>query len=278
MKRKTLFAAALIGLGSLTATAQTTAVSNDDGLVVTPEAGDWALGFNANPIISYAGNMFNGNTNNSFGSAFVDGNQTIYGKYFVDENTAYRGALRINLGSTNISSLYGGMNGDSLENSVKFSGAGFNLSAGLEKRKGHNRLQGYYGGEAMLMFGGTSANETYSYAVDMDTASFNAGVLVDENGTPSLARTDSRKYGSSFGFGLRGFIGAEYFILPKVSLGAEFGWGLAFTTTSGSETIVSALDPTDNTVTQTTVVGAGSSSFGIDTDNLNGAIRLMFHF
>jgi hypothetical protein len=33
---------------------------------------------------------------------------------------------------------------------------------------------------------------------------------------------------SGYGFGLRGFIGAEYFFMPKMSIGGEFGWGLAY--------------------------------------------------
>jgi hypothetical protein len=277
MRTKTLFAAALVGLGSM-ANAQTTQMSNDAGVVITPEAGDWAIGFNAAPILNYAGNMFNGTIGNSMGSAFVGNDQAIYGKYFVDENTAYRGSLRLATGSTTINSLYAGMNNDSLTNTAKFSGGAVVLSAGLEKRKGHNRLQGYYGGEVMITLGGTNASEEYTYAAAMDTVSLNAGILVDENGTPSTSRPDSRSYGSTFGIGVRGFIGAEYFFAPKVSIAAEYGWGLSYSSTSGSETITSSLSVADNVTTETIVMGGTSSNFGIDTDNLGGAIRLMFHF
>jgi hypothetical protein len=277
MRTKTLFAAALVGLGSM-ANAQTTQMSNDAGAVITPEAGDWAIGFNAAPILNYAGNMFNGTIGNSMGSAFVGNDQAIYGKYFVDENTAYRGSLRLATGSTTINSLYAGMNNDSLTNTAKFSGGAVVLSAGLEKRKGHNRLQGYYGGEVMITLGGTQASEEYTYAAAMDTVSLNAGILVDENGTPSTSRTDAKSYGSTFGIGLRGFIGAEYFFAPKVSIAAEYGWGLSYSSTSGSETTTSSLSVADNVTTETIVMGGTSSNFGIDTDNLGGAIRLMFHF
>ena len=34
---------------------------------------------------------------------------------------------------------------------------------------------------------------------------------------------------SSFGVILRAFIGAEYFIAPKISITAEYGWGFGFT-------------------------------------------------
>lgn len=277
MKRKIFSIGAALAF-AFTVTAQTEEVTNKNGVIVTPEAGDWAIGFNAAPLLNYAGNMLNGTANNSMNSAFVDGNQAIYGKYFVDASTAYRGSLRIANMSTTIENLYGGTNGDSLTNTAKYSGGAFYLSAGMEKRRGKNRLQGYYGGEIIFMLGGTNPTETYTYAVDADTANFNAGLLVDENGMVSTTRTDSKKYGSTFGFGLRGFIGAEYFIMPKISIAAEYGWGLSFSSTKGSETVTTTLDITNNTTESTTVVGGGTKSFGIDTDNLSGAIRLMFHF
>ena len=37
-------------------------------------------------------------------------------------------------------------------------------------------------------------------------------------------------YRGGFRFGMRGFIGVEYFVFPKVSIGAEYGWGWAYTT------------------------------------------------
>lgn len=277
MKTKVFFVAALVGLGSI-ANAQTTQVTNDKGSVVTPEAGDWAIGFNAAPMFDYVGNMFNGSTSNSLSTQFIDANNAIYGKMFVDENTAYRASIRIGTGSTTIGSVYGGMNGDSLTNTAKYSGSAIVLGGGIEKRRGHGRLQGYYGGELQISLGGSQSTENYEYAVTADTANFNAGVLVDEFGDPSLSRTDSKKYGTTFGLGLRGFIGAEYFVLPKISIAAEYGWGLGFSSTGAAETVTTTLDPTDNTTEQTTVLGGKSSSFNIDTDNLSGAIRVMFHF
>ena len=73
MKRKALFVAALVGLGSF-ANAQTTQVTNEAGYVVTPEAGDWAIGFNASPLFNYVGNAFNGSTGNTMSTAFANGN------------------------------------------------------------------------------------------------------------------------------------------------------------------------------------------------------------
>ncbi len=280
MKRKALFVAALVGLGSF-ANAQTTQVTNDKGFVVTPEANDWAIGFNANPLFSYVGNAFNGSTGNTFNSQFMTGNQSIYAKMFKDENTAYRASLRIMYGSgsqvimqdtasTVATPSY-------IENTVKQSGAGIVLGAGIEKRRGHGRLQGYYGGEALITFGGTTPNMKYEYALAMDSANV-------DNGYVTSGRTVSSKAGSTFGIGVRGFIGAEYFFAPKISIAAEYGWGISYSTTSGSETVTEYYDANNNAtssareVYEVTTLGGKSGGLNIDTDNLAGTIRLMFHF
>lgn len=279
MKRKALFVAALMGLGSI-ANAQTTQVTNDKGYVVTPEAGDWAIGFNAAPLFNYVGNAFNGSTGNSFNSAFMNGNQAIYAKMFKDENTAYRASVRIMYGSGSQVMLQDTASiatPSYVENKVTQSGAGIVLGAGIEKRRGHNRLQGYYGGEFLITLGGTTPNMKYDYALAMDSANV-------DNGYVTSGRTVSSKAGSTFGIGVRGFIGAEYFFAPKISVAAEYGWGISWSTTGGGEMVNEYYDANNNATssarevyTVTSETGK-ASSFNIDTDNLGGTIRLMFHF
>ncbi len=279
MKRKALFVAALVGLGSM-ANAQTTEVTNDNGTVVTPQSGDWAIGFNAAPMFDYVGNMFNGSTGNSLSTQFVNANNAIYGKMFADENTAYRGSIRLMYGSGSQVMLQDTNTMDAapdyIENKVTQSGAGIVLGAGIEKRRGHNRLQGYYGGEALITLGGTTPNMKYEYALEMTEDNVLDGLVTN-------GRTLSSKSGSTFGIGVRGFIGAEYFFLPKISVAAEYGWGLSWSTTGAGETVTenygfeTSTSTTATTFELTTMTGK-SSSFNIDTDNWGGAIRVMFHF
>lgn len=282
--KKNLFLVAALFAGSV-AFAQTTEVKDDNGFVVTPQAGDWGLGFNASPLVNYVGNMFNGNTNNTLNAGYVSPNQAIYGKYFKDENTAYRASVRLMTGSgtqvmlIDTSSVSGVP--ATVENSVKQSGAGVVISVGLEKRKGHNKLQGYYGAEAAITFGKPNAVK-YTYGATLDSLNLAQG---GPSGAVVNGRTLSSKGGSTFGFGVRGFIGAEYFFAPKISIAAEYGWGLNIAKTSGTETVTEHFDANNTDASNTTkalytktVLTGKSSSFGIDTDNLGGAIRLMFHF
>ncbi len=268
MKRKLLIVCAFVGMGSFL-NAQTTMVKNDNGMVITPEAGDWALGADASPILNYVGNMFNGTTGNSVNNAFVN-NNAIFGKYFVDENTAYRASFRITTVSNKSAALTDTNtstgNPEYISDVTKVSGFGFYLSGGLEKRRGHGRLQGYYGGELGLGFGGAAPNTSTEYEVPLSAT--NPGT-----------RTLSTKTGSSFSVGLRGFIGAEYFVIPKLSLGVEFGWGLAFRTTAQNETVTETWNGTAvEEITSSTVGKSSSFGFATDAGMPAGSVRIMYHF
>jgi hypothetical protein len=277
MKRKLLIVCAFVGMGTFL-NAQTTMVKNDKGQVVTPEAGDWALGADASPILGYIGNMFNGSTANSLSNAFVK-NNAIFGKYFVDENTAYRGSLRISTISDKSAALTDtntqAGSPEYISDVTKLTGFSFYLSGGIEKRRGHGRLQGYYGGELGLGFGAAAPNSKVEY--EMPLSATNPGT-----------RTLSTKAGSSFTVGLRGFVGVEYFLVPKLSLGAEFGWGLMFRTTAQNETITETWNGTAVEENTSSTVGK-KSSFFFNTDQGAGtnsplvampvgSLRIMYHF
>ena len=261
MKTKVILLALFVGFGSIINAQDDNVLTNKNGAAILPAAGDWGLGFDAAPILNYAGNMLNGSTMNSMGAAFDNSDFAISGKYFNDATTAYRASLRIGMGSMSMDQLYGGANGDSLTNTTSMSSNAIVLGGGIEKRRGHGRLQGYYGGEMLIGLGGSKDSYTYAEALS--------------NNNP-FSRTMEEDYGSSFGIGVRGIIGVEYFILPKISLGAEYGWGLTFASIGQGSTTTESWNGTA-AVTTTTNTGGGSI-FGIDTDNNGGAIRLMFHF
>jgi hypothetical protein len=79
------------------------------------------------------------------------------------------------------------------------------------------------------------------------------------------SRITQDKAGSTFGFGLRGFIGAEYFIFPKMAVGAEFGWGIGMSNRGDGTIKTESLDVNLN---EQIVSGknGGKKQFGLDTD------------
>jgi hypothetical protein len=112
-----------------------------------------------------------------------------------------------------------------------------------------------------------------------------ANLTLDTYG--NAARNTEVKDGSVLGLTLRGFCGVEYFVLPKISIAGEFGWGLSFSSVGASSTTRESVGSTSINVppivgTQT-IEGNEGGAFTIDTDrNLtgtaSGALRLNFHF
>lgn len=254
MKKKVLFAAAIFAASFSFAQDLT----SKKGENILPEAGDYAVGFDATSFLSYAGNLFNAGVNGGVAANWTNTNNAIHGKYFVDANTAYRGMLRLGFGSTSTSSYVPSLTtaGENVEDVAKTSNMNVTLGAGMEKRRGTTRLQGVYGAQAMISLGSSSQ-------------SFEYGNSLADMGT----QQGDIKAGSTFGLGLGVFVGCEYFLAPKISIGAEYGWGLGFSSTGEGENTTLVDGASD--VTTTT---GGNSSFGIDTNISGGSISAMFHF
>lgn len=287
-------------------------LTSKKGEPILPEAGDWAIGIDATPFLDYAGNFFGKQNNNTAPTwNFQSWNSMILGKYFVEANKAYRAGIRLGFESTTTRKMVLDRTSNPsthtvfptadpmVENTWKRSERNIGLTGGLEIRKGKTRLQGYYGGEVGLYLAGGKDKFTYGNAL-APTASYPVNVdIIDDafagagnvTSTPPIqgvigdARATEIKWGSTFGFGLRGFIGAEYFILPKMAIGGEFGWGLLFSSTGKSKTTWESVgNPSNPTVGTTTIEGSKSGFFGIDTDNYNNlfgpaaSLRLTLHF
>lgn len=160
-------------------------LTSSKGEPYLPQQGDWSIGFNASSALSYIGNAFNGNTNNSGSSLFganeaipyVNGGFSFVGKRFVEDTQAIRYIANLNL------------NIEKKKDADATTSFGLLGGIGKEWRKGTTRLQGFYGADAVFGFG--------------------------IPGKDQLA----------FGLGAQGFVGAEYFIFPKVSLGAQYTYG-----------------------------------------------------
>lgn len=295
MKKVTLLlAAGIIAATSFAQDASQDVMKSKKGFVILPEAGDFALGFDAIPVIDFALNAADIMSNAGQGAqhpGYVSGfNQIIVGKYFLEANMAIRGRFGINTIVTSTNTF----GNDPLTPNVpepenillqtsKVGNANYFLAAGLEKRRGHNRLQGYYGGEILLGLNSGSTKNTYE--IEYNQAAQDAGYIA-----PGTSRVLSQKDGMSITVGLRGFAGVEYFVLPKISIGAEFGWGLGFVTSPrgkvetefwGIEPGTSATSP--SAYIRETEGNESSTDFGLAVDNgvsnvLGGTAALSMHF
>jgi hypothetical protein len=290
MKKKMLFVAALFA-------ASTTfgQFTSKNGHEVLPEEGDIALGFDAVPVLNFGLNMIN-IMNNTGQQAqhpgYVSGySNIIVGKYFLASDMAVRGRLGINTMSQTNTMFYdnpvdvanGVASPGEISDVMKSSSADWFVGGGVEMRRGHNRLQGYYGGELMLLFGNNKVDNTFGVAFNQTTE--DAGVI---GGGESRVLNSKDGY---FGLGLRGFAGVEYFFAPKISIGAEFGWGLGLANSGRGEVTTESWDlatPSATANSNITETNPGNSSFkmsGFGVDNgmgaflaPSGALMIHFHF
>ena len=200
-----------------------------------PQSGDWAIGFNADGVFNYVGNAFNGNTDNSAPSVDFQKAGTFVGKRFTSDKTAQRVIANLAFGSE--TTEVGG---------AKTTDSGFDLTAGLGKewRRGSTRLQGFYGADLLLNISSTSEKMT---------------------ATGYEKKTTS---GLGFGVGAQGFIGAEYFLFPKISIGAQYTYGALIT--------IDGEGKTTETGEAEVKTGKGSS-FGIGGVGVS-SMNLTLHF
>ena len=278
MKKTVLFAAALVA--GTAVSAQTGEITSNRGENWLSQDGDWALTFDAAPLLNYAGNLFNGNLGNggvamnnlfnSQGAAGIGGNRVVIGgKKLIDANTAYRGQLRLGFGSHKESNqvMQAGQADPTVtvEDQVKDGFMGIDLGFGLEKRVGSTRVVGVYG--AMFNVGFGSSKTTYTYG----------NALAANN--PVANRPTETKNGSTFGLGLRAFAGVEWFCAPKISLSGEYTWGLALTSSGYGSTSTESWDFANSTITTADAnSGSKNSDFSLDTGVSGAMIGINFYF
>ena len=177
-----------------------------------PVAGEWAISFNATGVFNYVGNSFNGSLANTAPTVANATANSFVGKKFITDKTAYRVVANVGFGSNNLTG--GDFDGDGVVDFATYKSSSLNLNVGLGKewRRGSTRLQGFYGADALIGFASTKWSETNNAA---GNSTFNPGTAIN--------------------LGVTGFIGAEYFLFPKISIGAQYNYGLQIASNGASK-------------------------------------------
>ncbi len=302
MKKIALLA---IGTCMFIASTQAQELMSKRGTPILPEAGDWSIGIDAVPFIDWAFDktriMSNTGVTSAGGAVRAQEHMTLIGLYVKDANTAYRGKVGINFSShsedhivdANFTTATPPANPASVTDNVKKTSMGITLGAGIQKSRGKGRLHGIYGAEASISFNGSDKTTTeYGNAFILDTtAASNQGTANTYNGSTSGGEgyTNSRelenKTGSSFSFGVDGFIGVEYFFAPKMSFSAEYNWGIMISSSGEGETTTESTSQATPgsqiwTVTTSTSKTGGNSDFNIGNGDINTSSTgsIVFHF
>lgn len=273
-------------------------IKNKNGVNVLPEEGEYAISIDASPFLTYAGSLLSNAGAVAPTWDFLNATNTIVGKRMMSANLAYRGILRIGFASTTDNAMLVDARDATVPtypnlpkmvtDSRKLTENFISLGAGFEKRRGSTRLQGVYGADALVWMTGTKTSYSYGNALadtipvnGATTHNFGTNLTLDTYGNTS--RVLENKSGTIFGFGVRGFVGVEYFIAPKISLGAEFGWGVGFSTMGEGAITRESVNAADKAIGKQEIKVSKMNELILDVDRNafgtgNGAIKLSFYF
>ena len=277
--------------------ASVSAKGNDSTKVYLPQKGDFAIGVNLNPILNYVGNIFNGTTNNkleNFGGepSFngIDDYQkgitpdiSFMGKYMITNTFG----LRANIGfmvenkQTNVyvqddkAVALNPFDESKLIDSKNYTRSGMSMMFGTEFRKGSKRVQGVFG--AGILFGWVTDKLTYDYANKMTE--------VNQTPTTGLStynnnyRTLAEKNANSCFIGATGSAGVEWFVAPKVALGAEVNLNLYYIAGGQQYKETEGYNQSTQKVeTRCDLVSPGNNTFRFGTESLGGSVYMSFYF
>ena len=301
MKQFKLMVLAALTLVTATARSQETEVE------YTPKTGDYAISVSAIPMTTYIGQLFNGALANNYaefgGQAFIGGDvntvpfqkiaplMSVSGKYFLDKETA----LRVNLGliyqrtDTKTYAL------DDAELAVNpfsqkkvidthlNSNTGLSLMVGLEKRAGKERLQGVYG--AGLLFAMNNVYDKYTYGnaitdINQAPTESNGGSLpAAMTGFAYNRLIKDYNMGASLHVGVVTFVGVEYFIVPKISIGGEVNFTALASFDQAQYQDLEGFSTVDIAKREwTELVSPSSNQITVGTGNIGGNVTLNFYF
>ncbi len=264
-----------------------------------PKAGDWAIGIDMQPVYSFFGNLANGDAGNGlgqFGGEDAFGaipSVSIMGKYMLDNTTA----IRLNLGIEKAVDHHYDYRLDDVKNSDQPSGAKvqdyykhndaiYSLAAGIEFRKGENRIQGYVGADLVFEYEKDRYNISYGNILTnvnqnptRDAATYNAlGLGVYNVGYWNNSYL-TESYRKSTILGLAGKVGVEYFVVPKLAFGGEVSLMAAERFEAGSYTIQEGYNPiSDQVETYTELVSPANREFYLGTLDMGGKLFMIFYF
>lgn len=221
------------------------------------QKGDWGISINISGIIN------NITLQNQKDGA---GNYVVFGRKYIKDDVAIRLGLNVAYNSNNWNSedsvIIGTGNSALRTIDSTVSRFDFSLSGGYEKHFGNTkRLDPYFAG--VLTIGRIGNTET--------KANTNVKDVTGTDKTQHIIQQDGGFY-----FGLGAVAGFNYFIAPKFSLGAEFGYFYSYSKTGGDY---------NESVVNTPVSGAQSSTFSLGINeqssnslNVNSTASIMLSY
>lgn len=265
-----------------------------------PVKGEWSIGFSLNPISSFIGNMFNNSTTNKLNSlsgealsigGLPKSSISVMGTYMLTpqwelranigfgfkyyENNQYAiddKALAVDpLSQTKVTDT---------EKNNDLSGS---FSFGAQYRVGKNRpVQGVFGAGAMYVFGVN--NKTYTYGNAITELNQKPTIAVGNYATMASYMPNARLLSAQSAaqlehvVGLYGSVGIEWFVAPKICLGANVNIDFLYSinparvdTYEGYNTL------TGNVEEYIQKISPASQGVNFSTDNIGANLYVAFY-
>ena len=212
-----------VAIVSISASAQEVNFKSKRGENILPEKGDWAIGFNADGLFRVIANAFKDESD----SKDMDFTSNYVGKFVGKKFCTDKKAIRY-IANLAVSTAKSNTGKDSSKTETSFE---LQVGLGKEWRRGKTRLQGFYGIDGL--------------------------VGVHSSNTKVVNSFDVTKYKHPLGFNVSalGFIGAEFFVFPKLSFGAQYQYGVSLAVTAKDKTTYNGTNVTNN--------ASGSTSFSL---------------
>ncbi len=203
-----------------------------------PHTGDWGITFNATPLFDFIGNVVRIGSNNDFASPLrLEFSSSIL--HMLSNNKARIYSLDIGgKHQTELSAVKFYINGQEKQMYDKYSMDYYhiNLGTGIQWRKSSGRFQLYWGYIFSVNYDfGPMVRGDYAYSIDTVMTStpveigsytlYNSGdgyILSVTDGRPTYKgqRMLVDKSGDNLALGLKAIVGFDFFILPKIAMGA----------------------------------------------------------
>lgn len=252
-----------------------------------PEAGDWAVGVNVMPLLKAIGGNDLGAVNKFGGSVapFTE-DVSILAKYMLTDKTALRANVGFMFGTDknrqyvqdDKALLDNPLSEDKVVDAQRINQNGMSLNLGMEFRKGSKRVQGVFGAGVLFAFQKTKYKYEYGNAMtsaNQQPTAYDWGGGVYQNGYRPLEEASN----GTFYTGLTGSVGVEWFVAPKISLGAEVNivayYQFGSQQYKKSEGYNSALGAVEE---RTDLTSPGDRGFHFGTESLGGALNMTFYF
>ena len=268
-----------------------------------PKAGDVAIGFSLNPLANFVGNMFNGTTLNTLGDFAGEpmlcptpNIASIMAKYMLTDQLG----LKVNLGfGCNIYSrngyivdeaalLMNPLSEAKVIDTYKVNKLSGSIALGVEYHVGKQLpVQGVFGAGLLYAVG----HETHQYKYGNAITELNQNPSHNNTIFPTAPTTGLIPYMPNARMlsdqalnlihrvGAYASVGVEWFVAPKISLGANVNLNICYTLNPARETIYEGWNNATSQVEQyTDLVAPASHGFTFSTDNIGANLLMNFYF